>query len=256
VPAYGPQPLLGRDRELEELHAALGSAESGGGALVLLVGEPGIGKTRLANDFASEAAARGAQVTWGRAWEAGGAPAYWPWIEALRPLAAVAARASDVERERIAPLAHLVPELEAARGARATRGEAPKPAADPAQHRFHLFEAIAMFLALAARDQPLVVLLDDVHVADAGSLALLQFVARKLRAARVVVVATYRDVEARLSHEAGATSGSKRRRFRASTRSSSASRSRAPRAAATARSSTPKPRASSARRTRRSPRRA
>ena len=54
--------LLGRDRELEELHAALRSAEHGKGALALLVGEPGIGKTRLANDFASEATARGAQV--------------------------------------------------------------------------------------------------------------------------------------------------------------------------------------------------
>lgn len=57
--APGPQPLLGRDRELAELHAALGSAESGKGSLVLLVGEPGIGKTRLANDFASEAGSRG-----------------------------------------------------------------------------------------------------------------------------------------------------------------------------------------------------
>lgn len=193
--AYSPQPLLGRDREVLELNAALSSAESGKGALVLLVGEPGIGKTRLANDFASEAGARGAQVTWGRAWEAGGAPAYWPWIEAMRPFAAVTARASDAERMRIAPLAHLLPELEAC--------EAPRPAADPAQDRFRLFEAVATFLALAARDRPLVVLLDDMHVADVSSLGLLHFVARNLHASRVVVVATYRDVEARLSPEAG-----------------------------------------------------
>src|SRR5262245_43268339 len=106
VTAYGPQPLFGRDRELAELHGALHSAESGKGALVLLVGEPGIGKTRLAHDFASEAGERGAQVTWGRAWEAGGAPAYWPWIEAMRPFAAVTARASAAERARISPLAH------------------------------------------------------------------------------------------------------------------------------------------------------
>jgi hypothetical protein len=195
VSPHGPQPLLGRDRELAELHAALGGAETGRGALVLLVGEPGIGKTRLANEFAAGAGARGARVTWGRAWEAGGAPAYWPWIEAMRPFASVAARASDAERGRIAPLAHLLPGLEGC--------EAPRFAADPAQDRFRLFEAVATFLALAARDRPLVLLLDDVHVADAGTLALLHFVARTLHASRVVVVATYRDVEARLVPEAG-----------------------------------------------------
>lgn len=189
------QPLIGRERELAELHAALRSAEGGKGALALLVGEPGIGKTRLANDFASEAGARGAQVTWGRAWEAGGAPAYWPWIEALRPFASVSARGTDAERARIAPLAHLLPELEGC--------EAPKPEADPAQDRFRLFTAVATFLTLASREKPLVVLLDDVHVADVSSLALLHFVARSLHTARVVVVATYRDVEARLSAEAG-----------------------------------------------------
>ncbi|HKP61138.1 MAG TPA: AAA family ATPase [Polyangiales bacterium] len=193
--AYTPAPLFGRDWELAELHAALRSAESGRGALVLLVGEPGIGKTRLANDFASEAGTRGARVTWGRAWEAGGAPAYWPWIEAMRPFAALTAQASDAERTRIAPLAHLIPTLEGC--------EAPKPAADPAQDRFRLFEAVASFLALAARDRPLVVLLDDLHVADLSSLGLLYFVARHVQVSRVVVVATYRDVEARLSAETG-----------------------------------------------------
>src|SRR5688500_2310987 len=195
VSAYRPQALLGRDPELAELRAALRSAESGTGALVLLVGEPGIGKTRLASDFAGEAGARGAQVTWGRAWEAGGAPAYWPWIEALRPFATLAARASDAERARIAPLAHLLPEIEGC--------AAPKPAADPAQHRFRLFEAVAASLALVARGRPLVVLLDAVHAADVGSPALLHFVARHTHGSRVVVVATYRDAEARLSAEAG-----------------------------------------------------
>src|SRR5688572_8054308 len=120
VPALGSQPLLGRERELAELHAALRSAESGKGALALVVGEPGIGKTRLANDFASEAAERAAQVTWGRAWEAGGAPAYWPWVEALRPFVSLTGHLGDAERARVAPLALLLPELEGC--------TAPKPA--------------------------------------------------------------------------------------------------------------------------------
>jgi hypothetical protein len=195
VSLHTSQPLFGRDRELRELESAVRAAEQGKGALLLFVGEPGIGKTRLANDFANEASARGAHVTWGRAWEAGGAPAYWPWIEALRPFAAHAAGASESERRRIAPLAHLLPDLEGC--------APPKPSADPAQDRFQLFEAVAAFLGLVARERPLVVLFDDVHVADVGSLLLLHFVARQTPRLPVVVVAAYRDVEARLSAEVG-----------------------------------------------------
>lgn len=193
--AFGSQPLLGRDRELAELRAALDAAEDGKGALVLLVGEPGIGKTRLADELGAIATARGARVTWGRAWEAGGAPAYWPWVEALRPFAALGAGASEMERRRIAPLSRLLPELEPS--------EAPDAAGDPAQDRFRLFEAVATLLGLIARERPLVVLLDDLHAADLSSLSLLHFVARNLNASRVVLVAAYRDVEARLSAEAG-----------------------------------------------------
>jgi hypothetical protein len=183
--------LFGRERELDQLRAALRDAQAGRGALVLLVGEPGIGKTRLASSFADEAASCGARVTWGRAWEAGGAPAYWPWIEALRPLVSDASAALDA---RIAPLAHLLPELAV--------GEA-SPATDPAQERFRLFDAVGALLAQLARERPLVVVLDDLHAADLGTLGLLHFVARGVHAARVVVVGTYRDVEARLSPDAG-----------------------------------------------------
>ncbi len=190
----GPS-LFGRKRELEELRAALREGQEGRAVLALLVGEPGIGKTRLAAAFADDAERSGARVTWGRAWEAGGAPTYWPWIEALRPFAADTEAIPEAQRHRIAPLMRLFPELTSL-GAEPLLG-------DPAQERFRLFDAVGALLNHVARERPLVLILDDLHAADLGTLALLHFVARGLRAARVVLVGTYRDVEARLSADAG-----------------------------------------------------
>src|SRR5262245_12260195 len=76
--------LFGRRAECAELRSFLDDALAGRSRLALLAGEPGIGKTRLADELSTEAAARGAVVAWGRSWEAGGAPVYWPWIEILR----------------------------------------------------------------------------------------------------------------------------------------------------------------------------
>ena len=68
------------------LLAGLEDALSGRGRLFLLSGEPGIGKTRLADEVAGRARERGARVLWGRCWEEGGAPPYWPWVQVLRSL--------------------------------------------------------------------------------------------------------------------------------------------------------------------------
>src|SRR5215469_18969639 len=76
--------LVGRDSELGELLAGLDDAARGSGRLFLLAGDPGIGKSRLADEAAARARDRGITVAWGRCWEAGGAPAYWPWVQALR----------------------------------------------------------------------------------------------------------------------------------------------------------------------------
>ena len=76
--------FVGRASELELLRVALADAFSGRGRVVLLAGEPGIGKSRLVDELNAHAVARGALVSVGRCWEAGGAPAYWPWIQIVR----------------------------------------------------------------------------------------------------------------------------------------------------------------------------
>src|SRR5260370_17240644 len=75
----------GRTRELSELRAALEDSIAGRGGCFLISGEPGIGKTRLADELANHARARGVRVVWGRCWQEDGAPAYWPWRQILRP---------------------------------------------------------------------------------------------------------------------------------------------------------------------------
>lgn len=76
--------FVGRERELGELSNALEDTLAGRGRLVMLVGEPGIGKTRIAQELASLAEQRGAQVLWGRSHEEEGAPLSWPWVQSIR----------------------------------------------------------------------------------------------------------------------------------------------------------------------------
>jgi tetratricopeptide (TPR) repeat protein len=193
----GSAVFVGREKELRALRVLLGEAFDGRGHLVLLAGEPGIGKSRFADKVAAQAREKGATVLWGRCWEAGGAPAYWPWIQALRPL--VRALSSDQLRsdlgERAADVAEILPEL-----AQVPPKLPPATAADPETARFRLFDTIACLLRSAARTKPLVLVLDDIHVADTPSLLLLEFVAGELQDARVLVLAAYRDSELTEGH--------------------------------------------------------
>jgi hypothetical protein len=193
------QRLLGREVELSRLLDALERARSGGGRLALLVGEPGIGKTRLA-DALSERARAGASVHWGRCWEAGGAPAYWPWIQLLR---GVIGELAPSTREALlaagSDLIALVPEL---RSHFADQSALPQEAS--AEARFRLFDSVMTFLRRVAAERVLVLVLDDLHVADVPSLLLLRFVARNLAGSRILLIGAYRDVEARLAPEASA----------------------------------------------------
>ena len=184
--------FVGRDSELAELLAGLDDAFAGRGRLFLLVGEPGIGKSRLAEELIAHARARGARVLVGRCWEAGGAPAYWPWVQSLR----AHVRDSDTVALRsqlgagAADLAQIVPEL------RERFPDLPEPLAlDSEGARFRLFDATAEFLRNAADGRPIVLVLDDLHAADAPSLLLLRFLARALGSTRLLLLAAYRDID-------------------------------------------------------------
>jgi DNA-binding SARP family transcriptional activator len=184
--------FVGRERELAELAGALDEALASRGRLVLLVGEPGIGKSRLADEVMGRGRQHGARVIVGRCWEAGGAPAYWPWVQSLR--AYVREAKPDALRAQLgagaADLAQLVPEL------RELFPELPEPPAIESEGaRFRLFEAVSSFLRRAAEDRPLVLGLDDLHAADEPSLLLLRFVAREIADSRLLVVCAFRDVD-------------------------------------------------------------
>jgi hypothetical protein len=164
--------LVGRDSELAELGTAL-SASATEGCLFLVAGEPGIGKTRLATEAASIARGRGFRVVWGRCWEAGGAPPFWPWREVFDACGAEFPDAAKILT------------------------------ADPGEARFALFREVATTLQREAAREPLLVILEDLHAADQPTLVLLEFIATQLRARPLVIVGTYRDLEARQRPEAG-----------------------------------------------------
>jgi AAA ATPase-like protein len=185
--------LLGRDRELAELEEGLGDARTGRGRLFMLAGEPGIGKTRLAEALSERAEAEGMVALWGRCWDTGGAPSYWPWVQALRTLV----RDRDIARleqeldGNAGWIAQLLPDL------RLRMPDVQPPGSlDSDQARFALFDAIASFLRRASSSEPLVIVLDDLHAADQGSLLLLEFLAHAIRDTSVMVLATYQQAAA------------------------------------------------------------
>lgn len=187
------RPFVGRERELSILRGALDHARAGRGGIVLLAGEPGIGKTRTAQELSDHAVRQGMLVLWGRCPEEPGAPPYWPWLQLLRRYAEL----HDDETMRATLGSHADPllALDANLARRFTYQPPPGPALDPAEARFRLFDVMAEFWRRAATERTALLVLDDLHRADASSLRLLEFIVAQLAGARLMILGTYRDSE-------------------------------------------------------------
>ena len=183
--------FVGRERELAELLAKLRAAAGGRGGIVLLLGEAGIGKTRLAQEFMTAARGQGAAVLAGRALEGEGQAPYGPWVEAIERYALD--RDPDELRREMgfdAPyIARLVPVIRS----RVLDIAQPERLA-PSDERLRVYGAVSRFCRTIA-PRPAVVFLDDLHWADRDTLGLMRYMARSLTESSVLLVCAYRDPE-------------------------------------------------------------
>jgi hypothetical protein len=193
--------FVGRAPELERLRGAFDVAMSGRGSVVMLVGEPGIGKTRTTQELETYARMRGAYTFWGRTHESAGAPSYWPWVQvgnawgAAVDLLSTGAAAIRQGMGNASELSRLFPSLRQLPGF-----VEPETVSDPDAAQFRLFDAYAQFMRDQSQDKPWLIVLDDLHWADAPTLKLLQHIARELASMPVLVVGTYRDTDIGRTH--------------------------------------------------------
>jgi DNA-binding CsgD family transcriptional regulator/tetratricopeptide (TPR) repeat protein len=189
------RPIVGRARELEVFRAAFDRMLAGRRQLVLISGEPGIGKTRCAEALADVAEDQGALVLWGSCREEAGAPPYWPWVQIIR--AYVDASSLDEVRFNMGTaakdIAAFIPELI---DSSHHTPQTPGAIADVGAARFRTLDAIRHFFHQATQQVPITLLLDNLHWADTPSLSLLEFLSQELLRSRLLIVGTYRDADA------------------------------------------------------------
>ncbi|WP_367128576.1 BTAD domain-containing putative transcriptional regulator [Saccharothrix sp. HUAS TT1] len=177
APIAAAHHLVGRAAELAALVDLLTASSRAGGRVVAIVGEPGIGKTSLADAVARQAATEGVPVTWGRCPDIGQTPPFWLWVQVVRALAPLARDAgADPALTIFGP------------------GQPTGADIDPAA-RFRAYDAVATLVREAAAPSGLVLVLDDLHAADADSLLLLRYLAATVHTSRALVVATLRPYE-------------------------------------------------------------
>jgi class 3 adenylate cyclase/tetratricopeptide (TPR) repeat protein len=185
-------PFVGREAERAELRRFLDQVAGGRGDLVMIGGEPGVGKTRLVEELMLEARERGLLTLMGRCYEMEGAPPYIPFVETVEGAARVVPPEAlrDALGDSAPEVAKLMPKLRQVFTDIPTPPELP-----PEQERRYLFNGMRDFLARGSRVQPMFLSLDDLHWADDSTMLLLQHIAQQLHEMPVLIVGTYRDVE-------------------------------------------------------------
>src|SRR5262245_12842492 len=201
-------PFVGRDDEMARLVACLRRAQAGDGGLVMVVGEPGIGKSRTAEELAELARREGARVISGRCYEGEWTPPYGPFVEVIAGYARAIAP-EDLRADLghgAPPLARLVPSL------RERFPDIPEPVPLQAdEERLRLLDAVSQLLVAASERAPVVLVLEDLHWADRDTIAMLRHVARAVSQHRLLVLGLYRDVELDRQHPLADALGALRR---------------------------------------------
>jgi predicted ATPase len=200
--------FVGREREVRQLQSTFDAALSGKGSLAMVVGEPGIGKTAVCEQLATYVTLRGGATLTGHCYEEGSLSLpYLAFVEALRGY--TQNRPPEELRKQLgsaaSDLARIVSEV------REQLHIEPRPPGDPEEDRWRLLQAVSGFLRNASTVQPLLLVLEDLHWADQGTLDLLVHLARNLAGTRLLVIGTYRDVEVDRAHPLSATLAELRR---------------------------------------------
>jgi tetratricopeptide (TPR) repeat protein len=200
--------FVGREPELKQLQSAFDGAISGQGALMMVTGEPGIGKTALCEQLSTYVTLRGGRTLVGHCYEAGSLSLpYLAFVEALRSYV-LSRDPKDLKEELgsgAADVARIISEI------RERLKIKLRTQKDPEEERYRLLQGVSEFLSNASNVQPMLVVLEDLHDADKGTLEMLTHVSRNLTGARLLIVGTYRDVEVDRSHPLSAALAELRR---------------------------------------------
>ncbi len=183
------RPIVGRLVESEDLVALLDNAVAGAGGVAMLSGDPGIGKTTLARELSTLAEQRGIPAVWGVGSSAEAARPYWHWIQVVRAIAGRREGRGVVDGLGAVGgwLRTIVPDLDL--------DVAPAPSTGSDEGRFHVYDALRRLLESAAERSGLLIVLDDLHLADEASLRALSYISRSVAAERILIVGTQRDLD-------------------------------------------------------------